>query len=186
MIFSYLHHSLSFLFFKFCWPFVSWKRHLISEIKLINYSNTLKMINNDMCKKTWSVKLFMWDTDCSKIFFSDIFKIQKLKSTLYKVMLKYQVCLAFQHVDIWTILKKKNILHHLVLFEESNKELCMKCIQSMKQTENLPSLGKNFVCDSHFDKSCFERVWRKWYFFCYFVLNFISAFLKSWRFQSTQ
>ena len=69
-------------------------------------------------------------------------------------MPSFSACRYMNHSE------KKNIyiLHHLVLFEESNKELCMKCIQSMKQTENLPSLGKNFVCDSHFDKSCFERV----------------------------
>ena len=29
----------------------------------------------------------------------------------------------------------------------------MKWIQGIKQTENLPSLGGFFICDSHFDES---------------------------------
>ena len=39
-----------------------------------------------------------------------------------------------------------------------NKELCMKWIESVKQTGNLPSDGGGFfISYSHFHGSCFER-----------------------------
>ena len=77
-------------------------------------------------------------------------------------MLKYQACLAFQHWDIRTFLggkkKKKNVSSYRGSSEWWNKELCMKWIESVKQTGNLPSDGGGFfISYSHFHGSCFER-----------------------------
>ena len=66
-------------------------------------------------------------------------------------MLKYQVCLAVQHLNIRTILKKnENILFHQVPSKQQKKELCMKWIQSIKPTGNLPLGGGFFLCQGFF------------------------------------
>ena len=49
--------------------------------------------------------------------------------------------------------KNKNILFHRVPSKKQNKELCMKWIQSIKRTGNLPFYRGFFICNSHFDES---------------------------------
>ena len=44
--------------FKFCWPFISRKRYLISKIKLINYLNCLEMFDVTRAKETRFSKTF--------------------------------------------------------------------------------------------------------------------------------
>ena len=53
--------------------------------------------------------------------------------------------------------KIKNISFHRVPSEKRNKELRMKWLQSIERAGKLPSDGGFFICDSHFDESCFER-----------------------------
>ena len=53
--------------------------------------------------------------------------------------------------------KDKNISFHRVPSEKRNQELRMKWLQSIKRTGKLPSDAGFFICDSHFDESCFER-----------------------------
>ena len=48
------------------------------------------------------------------------------------------------------------ILFYLVPSENRNEELCMKWIQSIKQTEILQSHGGFFMCDFQSDESCYE------------------------------
>ena len=60
----------------------------------------------------------------------------------------------------------------------------MKWIQSIKRTGNLPLQGKLFICDSHFDESCFQDKDNKRFknnntFSVMSFLNFVSAFLKN-------
>ena len=50
----------------------------------------------------------------------------------------------------------RNISFHRVSSEKENKEIRMKWIQSIKRAGKLPSVGGFFICDSHFDESCFE------------------------------
>ena len=61
----------------------------------------------------------------------------------------------------------------------------MKCIQSIKQTGNLPSDGRFFICDSRFHESCFLRELKIIILVILCLLNFVSVFLKNWIFQST-
>ena len=73
-------------------------------------------------------------------------------------ILKYQVCLAFQHLDIRTVLKKQKYFVPLsTRSEKRNEELFMRWIESIEQTGNLPSHGQFSICDSHFDGSYFKR-----------------------------
>ena len=53
--------------------------------------------------------------------------------------------------------KDKDISFYQAPSEKRNEELCMKWIQSIKRTGNLPSHVGFFICNSHFGKSCFER-----------------------------
>ena len=62
-------------------------------------------------------------------------------------------CSAF----VYTKRSEKNFSFHLVPSEKRNKALCMKWIQSIKQTGNLLLDGGLFICDSHFDENCFEK-----------------------------
>ena len=61
----------------------------------------------------------------------------------------------------------------------------MKWIQSIKWTGNLPSEGGFITCDYRFDKKCFERDWKITILVLLWVLNFVSACMKSWTFQAT-
>ena len=63
-------------------------------------------------------------------------------------------CSAFKYTNI--LKKNKNKTFHQVYSEKWNKELCMKLIQSIRQTGNLPSDAGFFICDSRFhDNTCF-------------------------------
>ena len=79
-------------------------------------------------------------------------------------------------------MKKRSF--HQVSSKSWNKELCLKWIQSIKRTGNLPSDEGFFIYYSRFVEISFERNLKIIILVLLRLLNFVSTFLKNWTFQS--
>ena len=70
-------------------------------------------------------------------------------------MLKCEVP-VFQHLDIRTVFIKIKLFRSIE-YPRKGGVRNFVWIQSIKRTGNLTSHGEIFICNSHFDESCFER-----------------------------
>ena len=63
------------------------------------------------------------------------------------------------HHDSQKILNfQRFLILGILVMKILKKKQSMILIQSIKQTGNLPLRGGFFICDSHFDESCFEVI----------------------------